>query len=56
MGHVDLDPGIVTGIPAWADPNRHRQPGRAREQICHLEQFVGLAFGDLLHRSYLRAA
>src|SRR5215468_7629966 len=26
VGHVDLDPDIVAGVPARADPHGHRQP------------------------------
>ena len=48
VGRIDLDPNIVTRVPARADPDGHRQPRRAREQVRRLEQLVSVAFRDLL--------
>jgi hypothetical protein len=41
MRRVDLDPDIVPGIAARRDPDRHRQPGRVRVKVRHLEQVFG---------------
>src|SRR5208282_3151204 len=40
---------IVTSVPARADPYGHGQPCRARKQVRHLEEFVGIRFRGLLH-------
>ena len=44
--HLDLDPNIVTRIPARADPDRHRQPGRTWEKVRYFEQPAAVGFGD----------
>ena len=41
MGDIDPDPKLVMGIPARANPHRHRQPRRAGVEVRHLEQVFG---------------
>src|SRR5439155_11805646 len=53
VGHVDLDPHVMAGIAARADPDGHRQSRGPGEQVRHLEEILGLQCLRALRADFL---